>query len=226
MFIIYFNLNKNYLNLQQKIQKLEFFKDGVNPYFNINENISNNTIKIDGKELINYSSYNYLGLSGDANINSLVKESIDLYGTSVSASRVISGEKPIHRQLEKEIANMIGVSDSIVFVGGHATNVNTISHLFGENDLILCDSLSHNSILEGCEFSGAKIIPFAHNSWQDLDNLLTTQRCNFQQVLIVIEGIYSSDGDIPDLNKFISTVPHRRWPAAKMGFLPFFQPLL
>ena len=88
-------------------------------------------------------------------------------------------------------------------MGGHATNVTTIGHLFGDKDLILYDALSHNSILEGCSFSGAKILPFAHNNWQALDNLLATQRHNFQQVLIVIEGIYSVDGDIPNLPKFI-----------------------
>ncbi|MGD1875279.1 MAG: aminotransferase class I/II-fold pyridoxal phosphate-dependent enzyme [Mastigocoleus sp.] len=198
-----FSLNQNYLNLKKEIHKLEAIEGGGNPYFKVNENISNNNTVIDGKELINYSSYNYLGLSGDAKVNSFVKESIDLYGTSVSASRIISGEKPIHRQLEREIADIIGVSESIVFVGGHATNVTTISHLFGEKDLILCDSLSHNSISEGCSFSGAKILPFAHNNWQALDNLLATHRHNFQQVLIVIEGIYSADGDIPDLPKFI-----------------------
>lgn len=198
-----FNLHPNYLNLKRMIQELELIGDGANPYFKVNESVSNNTTIINGQEFINYSSYNYLGLSGDANINSIVKEAIDLYGTSVSASRLASGEKPIHRQLEREIADLIGVSDSITFVGGHSTNVATIGHLFGDKDLIIHDSLSHNSILEGCSLSGAKILPFSHNNWQALDNLLVTQRPNFQQVLIVIEGIYSVDGDIPDLPKFI-----------------------
>lgn len=165
--------------------------------------MSNNTTIIDGQKFINYSSYNYLGFSGDANINLIAKEAIDLYGTSVSASRLTSGEKPIHRQLEKELADLIGVSDSIVFVGGHATNVSTIGHLFSEKDLILHDSLIHNSILEGCSLSRAKILPFPHNNWQALEKLLATQRAKFQQVLIVIEGIYSVDGDIPDLVQFI-----------------------
>jgi 8-amino-7-oxononanoate synthase len=198
-----FNLHPNYLKLKRRIQELELIGDGANPYFKVNETVSNNTTIIDGQEFINYSSYNYLGLSGDANINSIVKEAIDLYGTSVSASRLASGEKPIHRKLEREIADLIEVSDSIAFVGGHSTNVTTIGHLFGDKDLIVHDSLSHNSILEGCSLSGAKILPFSHNNWQALDNLLVTQRHNFQQVLIVIEGIYSVDGDIPDLPKFI-----------------------
>jgi 8-amino-7-oxononanoate synthase len=198
-----FNLHPSYLILQQRIQELRLIGDGTNPYFKVNEAVSNDRTIIDGKEFINFSGYNYLGLSGDPNINSIVKESIDLYGTSVSASRLASGEKPIHRELEQEIADLIGVSDSIVFVGGHATNVTTIGHLFGDKDLILYDALSHNSILEGAFFSGAKILPFAHNSWQALDNLLATQRHNFQQVLIAIEGIYSVDGDIPNLPKFI-----------------------
>ncbi|MEH1847860.1 MAG: aminotransferase class I/II-fold pyridoxal phosphate-dependent enzyme [Nostoc sp.] len=198
-----FNLHPNYLNFKRRIQELKLIGEANNAYFKINENVSTNITIIDGQEFINYSSYNYLGLSGDANINSIVKEAIDLYGTSVSASRLVSGEKPIHRQLEREIADLIGVFDSIVFVGGHSTNVTTIGHLFGDKDLILHDSLSHNSILEGCSLSGAKILPFPHKNWQALDKLLAIQRHNFQQVLIVIEGIYSVDGDIPDLPKFI-----------------------
>ena len=198
-----FNLSQNYRNLQQRIRALELIESGGNPYFLVNENVSNNTTMIDGKDFINYSSYNYLGLSGESDINLSVKKAIDLYGTSVSASRLTSGEKPIHRQLEKEIADLIAVPDSIVFVGGYATNVTTISHLFGNKDLIIHDSLIHRSILEGSSSSGAKILSFPHNKWEVLDELLATQRYHFQQVLIVIEGIYSVDGDIPDLPKFI-----------------------
>ena len=75
--------------------------------------------------------------------------------------------------------------------------------MFGNKDLIVYDSLIHNSIFEGSSSSGAKILSFPHNNWEALDKLLATQRSNFQQVLIVIEGIYSVDGDIPDLLKFI-----------------------
>jgi 8-amino-7-oxononanoate synthase len=196
-----FDLYPEYRNLRQRLEEIELI--GGNPYFLVNERVSNNTTFINGQELINYSSYNYLGMSGDPVVSSAAKEAIELYGTSVSASRVASGEKPLHRELERELANLVGSEDCIVYVGGHATNVTTIGHLFGRDDLILHDSLIHNSILEGCALSGAKIIPFPHNNWRSLDQLLCERRYQFKRVLVVIEGVYSVDGDMPELPKFI-----------------------
>jgi 7-keto-8-aminopelargonate synthetase-like enzyme len=131
------------------------------------------------------------------------KEAIENYGTSVSASRIASGERPLHRELERELADLIGAEDCIAYVGGHATNVTTIGHLFGRNDLIAHDSLIHNSVLQGCMLSGASQLPFSHNDWQSLDRILHEYRNRFRRVLVVIEGIYSMDGDIPDLPEFI-----------------------
>ena len=105
----------------------------------------------------------HLGMSGDPAVITATQKAIAEYGTSVSASRVLSAERPIHLQLEREIADFIGTEAAIVYVGGHATNVSTIGHLFGEQDLIICDALSHNSIREGCNLSGASIIEFPHN---------------------------------------------------------------
>ena len=157
---------------------------------------------------MNYATYNYLGMCGDPFVSNAAKEAINHYGTSVSASRLLSGEKPLHQELEREIADFIGVEDSILYVGGHATNVTTISHLFGQNDLILHDSLSHNSIFQGCLLSGATIIAFPHNDWEALDKLLRDRRHRYKRVLIAIEGVYSTDGDIPDLPKFIEIKKH------------------
>ena len=176
----------------------------VNPYFTVHQGINNNKTIIEGRELINYSSYNYLNLSGSSSVNQAAKEAIDLYGTSVSASRILSGERPIHLELEKEIANFLGVDNSIVFLSGHATNVTTIGHLLGAEDLILSDALIHNCAVQGSILSGARRLYFPHNDWQTLDNILEKQqRQNYRRVLIIIEGIYSQDGDIPDLPKFI-----------------------
>ncbi len=174
-----------------------------NPFFIPQERINNNTTSVNGRELLNFATYNYLGMCGDAAVSLAAKNAIDLYGTSVSASRLLSGEKPLHRELETEIADFIGVEDSIVFVGGHATNVTTISHLFGQNDLILHDALSHNSIFHGCLLSGATVIAFPHNDWESLDRILSDRRHRYQKVLIAIEGVYSTDGDIPSLPQFI-----------------------
>jgi len=174
-----------------------------NPFFSVHESVTNDRTVIDGRELISWSSYNYLGMSGDPAVTKAAKKAIDLYGTSVSASRLVSGEKPIHRQLEQGIADFIGCEDSIVFVGGHSTNETTIGHLFGPGDLIVHDALSHNSIMQGAILSGARRRPFEHNDWEQLDEILTEIRGEYRRVLIVVEGVYSMDGDFPDLPKLV-----------------------
>ena len=181
-----------------------------NPYFRVHEGVTNDTTIIDGRQLVNFSSYNYLGLSGDADVNRAAQQAIEQYGTSVSASRIASGEKPIHRELEVAIAQLLGVQDAIVFVGGHATNETTIGHLLGPSDLVLHDELAHNSILQGCLLSGATRRSFAHNDWRDLEQLLTASRDRHRRVLIAIEGAYSMDGDYPDLPKFIAVKQRHR----------------
>jgi len=173
------------------------------PFFRVNEGIINDRTIINGVELISYSSYNYLGFSGHKKVSEAAKKAIDSYGTSVSASRMVTGEKGIHLQLEKELANFLNVEDSLVLVGGHATNVTVIGHLFGPRDLILHDALAHNSIVQGALLAKSKRIPFPHNDWAALELILQENRMQYEKVLIAIEGVYSVDGDIPDLPKFI-----------------------
>lgn len=195
-----FTLYPKYLELRRLLENLEA---SDNPYFTVHEGLNKDTTIIAGQEFINYSSYNYLGMSGDPAVTKAAKEAIDRYGTSVSASRVVSGERPLHWELERELADLIGTEDCIVYVGGHATNVTTIGHLLGQDDLIVHDELIHNSVLEGCKLSGAKQRSFRHNDWQKLDKILSIQRHRYKRVLVIIEGVYSMDGDIPDLLKFI-----------------------
>jgi 8-amino-7-oxononanoate synthase len=198
----HFDLYPEYGNLRQLFEGIQA-SGSVNPYFKVHEGVNNDTTLIDGQKLINYSSYNYVGMSGDPAVSQAAKAAVDCYGTSVSASRVASGERPLHCELERELADLVGIEDCIVYIGGHATNVTTIGHLFGPDDLILHDSLSHNSIIQGCKLSGARRLPFPHNDWQALDEVLRDQRRRYKRVLVVIEGIYSADGDIPNLPKFI-----------------------
>ena len=190
-------------------QQIRIINDGAerlgigNPFFKLHEGIAGATTQIGGREYINYASYNYLGFSGHPDIAEAAKTAIDSYGTSVSASRLVSGERPIHRELEQAIAKVYGVDDAIVLVSGHATNVTTIGYLFSGKDLILHDELVHNSILQGIALSGAKRLPFPHNDWAALDKILAAQRHHFERVLIVLEGIYSMDGDYPNLPRFV-----------------------
>ena len=111
----------------------------------------------------------------------------------------MAGERPIQRELEEALAEVYGVEDCIVFVSGHATNVSTIATLFGPKDLVIHDALIHNSVLEGIKLSGAARRGFAHNDIAALDAILTDIRGQFERALIVVEGHYSMDGDIPNL---------------------------
>lgn len=174
-----------------------------NPYFKVHEGVADATTLIGGKTYINFSSYNYLGLSGDPRVNQAAKDALDRYGTSPSASRLVAGERPVQLDLERAIADLYEVDDCIVFVSGHATNISTISTLFGPKDLIVHDSLIHNSVFEGIKLSGATRRAFNHNDPESLERILAEIRGNFERTLIVIEGLYSMDGDIPDLPRFI-----------------------
>ena len=174
-----------------------------NPYFRVHEAVTNNTTVVDGRELISFASYNYLGFSGDPEIIQATQEAVAKFGTSTSASRPISGEKTIHGELERELASFIGAEACLVFVGGHATNETTIGHLMGPGDLILHDSLAHNSVIQGATLSGARRRAFPHNDWRALDEVLTEIRHGYRKVLVTVEGAYSVDGDIPNLPRFI-----------------------
>ncbi len=124
---------------------------------------------------------------------------MDRYGTSVSASRVLSGERELTVRLERTLSDFLGVEDCLVLVSGYSTNVTALGHLLGPDDLVLHDALAHNSILRGCALSGAARRPFAHNDTAELERLLRANRARYRRVLIVVEGAYSMDGDLVDL---------------------------
>lgn len=189
---------------QIKIQKLAAEKLNIAvPYFKIHDGIAKNITTINGHEYINYASYDYINLSGHQAINNAAKEAIERYGTTVSASRPVSGERIIHRELEQQLSEIHNTEGSLLFVSGHAANVTTIGCLFNNKDLVIHDSLIHNSIIQGAILSGAKRLSFPHNNTDLLDKILQDVRGNYQKVLIVIEGLYSMEGDIPDLPKII-----------------------
>ena len=119
-----------YRQLRQRLDTLKASGVG-NPYFGVHQGITNDRTMIDGRELINFASYNYVGTSGDPLVSAAAKAAIDRYGTSVSASRLASGEKVIHGELESAIARFIGTESALTFVGGHATNESVIGHLVG-----------------------------------------------------------------------------------------------
>ena len=184
----------------------------TNPYFKVHEAVAGATTVIEGRTCLNFASYNYLDLSGDPRVNAAAKAAIDHYGTSVSASRMVSGERPVHRELEAALAQVYDVDAAVAMVSGHATNVTVIGHLLGPRDLVLHDEFIHNSSLQGALLSGARRLSFPHNDWAALDEILTEQRKRHERVLVVLEGLYSMDGDYPDLPRFIELRRrHRVW---------------
>jgi 8-amino-7-oxononanoate synthase len=182
------------------------------PFFRVHEAIAGAETVIGNRTYINFASYNYIGLNGDPRIAAAAKAAIDRYGTSVSASRPVSGERPVHRELERALARIHGAEDSIALVGGHSTNVTVIGHLLGRNDLVVHDSLIHNSIIQGAMLSGARRAPFRHLDPEAADRILADARPRHGRALLVIEGQYSMDGDVPDLAAFVAVARrHRAW---------------
>src|SRR5438105_4672083 len=180
------------------------------PFFRVHEGIAGAETVIDGRSFINFASYNYIGLNGHPDIVSAAQAAIDRYGTSVSASRPVSGERPLHRDLEQALARVHGTEDCVVLVGGHSTNVTVIGHLLGRDDVIVHDALIHNSIVQGAILSGARRVPFPHLDHEAADRLLRETRPRGGHALLVIEGHYSMDGDVPDLPAFIAAARRNR----------------
>lgn len=184
----------------------------ADPFFRVHEGVAGAETVIDGKRYLNFASYNYLGLNGHPEIAAAAKAAIDRWGTSVSASRPVSGERPVHRELEHALARLHGAEDSVALVGGHSTNVTLIGHLLGRDDVIVHDALIHNSIVEGARLSGARRVPFTHLDHEAADRLLAETRPRNGRALLVIEGHYSMDGDVPDLPGFVAVARrHRAW---------------
>lgn len=182
------------------------------PYFLVHEGDAGAETVIDGRRMTNFSSYDYLGLNHHPAVREAAKAAIDRYGVSPSASRLVAGERPIHRALEAALAAHYSQEACITYVSGHAANVATIGALLGPRDLILHDALAHNSIVMGALLSQAQRRAFAHNDMAGLDATLTEIRGQYERVLIAAEGLYSMDGDVCDLPTLIEIKQrHQAW---------------
>lgn len=170
-----------------------------NPFFRVHEERAGARTRIGGRSYVNFASYDYLGLNGHPEVQAAAKAAIDRYGTSASASRLVAGERPVHRDLEKRLAALYGADDCVAMVSGHATNVGVISAILGPRDLVVYDELIHNSIALGAQFSGAARRSFPHNDLAALEAILESARSAHARCLIIVEGLYSMDGDWPDL---------------------------
>jgi 8-amino-7-oxononanoate synthase len=205
---------------QQKYEEIRLIRAAgdrlglATPYFKVHEGIAGATTRIGNREYLNFVSYNYCGLNGDPRVQRAAEDAIATFGTSVSASRLVAGERPVHRELEQALAAHYQAEDCVVMVSGHATNVTVIGHLLGEGDIVMHDALSHNSVVQGCILSGARRFSFPHNDLDALERMLKSARPRARQALITVEGHYSMDGDVPDLAGLIALA--RRYDAHLM----------
>ncbi|TWB55010.1 8-amino-7-oxononanoate synthase [Rhizobium sp. ERR 922] len=171
----------------------------ANPFYRSHDAAAGATTRIGGREFVNFASYDYLATNTDPHVAARAKEAIDRFGISASASRLVAGERPGHVELERRLAAVYGVDAAVCFVSGYLTNVAAIGCLMGPQDLVIHDEFIHNSALAGIKLSGAARRLFQHNDVENLENILKTLSSDFRRILVIVEGIYSMDGDIADL---------------------------
>jgi 8-amino-7-oxononanoate synthase len=155
----------------------------------------------DGKKYISFSCNDYLGLANDERLKKAAIKATEKYGVGAGASRLITGNNPLYTELENIIAKQHNVESAAVFGSGYMANLGAISALMEENDLIIADKLSHSCIIEGAKLSGAEMKRFLHNDLTSLENLLSKNRDNYKNCLVVTEAVFSMDGDAPNLQE-------------------------
>lgn len=160
-------------------------------------------IEAAGGRWCSFSHYDYLGLADHPDVIAAAKDALDTYGPGVGASRLVGGERSAQRRFEADIADFLGTGAALTLISGYLTNYALIPHLIGKRDLIVHDELCHNSLLMGIAASGATAISVPHNDIEAMAAALETSRAEHRKCLIVIEGLYSMDGDIPDLPAII-----------------------
>jgi 8-amino-7-oxononanoate synthase len=169
------------------------------PFFKTIEGTEGSFTDIEGRPYLNFAWCDYLGMNRAPQLRDAAKEAIDTYGTCVSASRMVAGQTPLHEALETEIAEFLEVDAALLFVSGHAANVSTIGTIMSEDDLIIHDEFVHNSAVIGMRLSRATTKAFRHNDLDHLETLLREHRGQYKNVLVLTEGLYSTEGDIADL---------------------------
>jgi 8-amino-7-oxononanoate synthase len=153
---------------------------------------------VDGREVINFASNDYLGLAGDERLIEAGVAATKQFGTGSTGSRLLSGHRELHRDLEGAIASLKQTEDALVFSSGYLANLGAITALVGKRDLILSDEYNHSSLKNGAILSGATIIEYPHSDVTALKNLLN-QRQNYRRCLIITDSVFSMDGDLSPL---------------------------
>src|SRR5918996_6525983 len=169
------------------------------PYFRRLEGQAGPVVEMEGARRIMLGSNNYLGLTGDERVKRAARDALERYGTGLTGSRFLNGTTPLHVELERELADWMQAEDVIVFTTGHQANVGTLGTILAPGDTVIADSADHASILDGCLLSRAKLRPFRHNQMEKLQRMLERAAGDGGGVLVVVDGVFSMEGDICDL---------------------------
>jgi 8-amino-7-oxononanoate synthase len=173
----------------------------VLPYFHVLSSPALPVVEMEGAERIMLGSNNYLGLTGDERVMRGAEDALHRYGTGLTGSRLLNGTIPLHLELESEIADWMGTEDALVFTTGHQANLGTLGTLLAPGDTVIVDSGDHASILDGCLLSRAKLRPFRHNRLDKLEKMLERAQGDGGGVLVVVDGVFSMEGDIAPLDE-------------------------
>jgi 8-amino-7-oxononanoate synthase len=171
------------------------------PYFHLLTSPAMPVVEMEGAQRIMLGSNNYLGLTGDERVLGGAEDALHRYGTGLTGSRLLNGTIPLHLELEREIAEWIGAEDAIVFTTGHQANIGTLGTILAPGDTVIADSGDHASILDGCVLSRAKLRPFRHNRLDKLEKALQRARGDGGGTLVVVDGVFSMEGDIAPLGE-------------------------
>ncbi|HEY4917867.1 MAG TPA: pyridoxal phosphate-dependent aminotransferase family protein, partial [Solirubrobacteraceae bacterium] len=169
------------------------------PYFRTVESPAMPVVEMEGAPRIMLASNNYLGLTGDERVMKGAEDALHRYGTGLTGSRLLNGTTPLHLELERELAEWMETDDAIVFTTGHQANLGALGTILGPGDTVIVDATDHASILDGCLLSRAKIRPFRHNRLDLLRKRLEAARSDDSGALVVVDGVFSMEGDIAPL---------------------------
>ncbi|MBX7236443.1 MAG: glycine C-acetyltransferase [Caldilineales bacterium] len=156
---------------------------------------------VDGQRVLNFCTNNYLGLANHPRLKQAAQEAVARWGVGPAAVRTIAGTTSLHRELEQRLAAFKGVEDALFVQSGFNANQAAISPLVGKEDVIFTDRLNHASIIDGCRFSGAKIIVYEHGDPVDAEAKMAEHLPNYRRGLLITDGVFSMDGDIAPLDQ-------------------------
>ncbi|MBD1898764.1 8-amino-7-oxononanoate synthase [Trichocoleus sp. DQ-A3] len=158
------------------------------------------TVLLEGREVINFASNDYLGLAGDERLIQAAVAATQTFGTGSTGSRLLSGHRELHRELEKAIASLKQTEDALVFSSGYLANLGAIAALVGKRDLIVSDGYNHSSLKNGAILSGAMVIEYPHCNVEELKTQLNLHREKYRRCLILTDSVFSMDGDLCPLS--------------------------